>query len=71
MLQEKINHVSFFFIEYVNDRMVFERNGHKIYLNRKDGGVKVSTNSDKIKAELLNLVYINRNKIFDYYSKLN
>ena len=71
VLQEKINHVSFFFIEYVNDRMVFERNGHKIYLTRKDGAIKVSTNSDKIKTELLNLVYINRNKIFDYYSKLN
>ena len=51
--------------------MVFERNGHKIYLTRKDGAIKVSTNSDKIKTELLNLVYINRNKIFDYYSKLN
>lgn len=69
VLQEKINHVSFFFIEYLNDRMVFERNGHKIYLTRKDGGIKVSTNSEKIKSELLNLVYINRNKIFDYYSK--
>lgn len=69
VLQEKINHVSFYLIENINDRLVFERNGHKIFLTNKEGEIKVSTNSDKIKTELLNLVYFNRNKIFEYYSK--
>lgn len=71
VLQGKINHVSFFLTENINDRLVFEKNGHKLYLTRKDGIIKVLTNSEKIKSELLNLVYINRIKIFDYYSKLN
>lgn len=69
-LREEINHVSFYFISNVNNKLTFERNGKKIFIIRKNGIVKVSTNTDKMKKELLDLVIKNKEQIFNYYVNL-
>lgn len=69
-LREEINHVSFYFISNVNNKLTFERNGKKIFITRKNGIVKVSTNTDKVKKELLDLVIKNKERIFNYYVNL-
>lgn len=67
IVQDKINHVSFVLLENKGNKLTFERNGKFIYLKKKNEEIIVSTNSDRMKKELLNIVILNKEKIFNYY----
>ena len=71
ILNDKVNHVSFYFVENLNNRLTFKKNEIEIYIYKEDDLIKVSANSQKIKKDLLDLVFRNKESIFNYYINLS
>ena len=71
VLNEKVNRVSFYFIENTANKLTFKHNKSEIYIYKVDDLIKVSVNTNTIKKEILDLVIKNKEAIFNYYINLS
>lgn len=67
IVQDEINRASFEYIKNSGNRIIFSNGSIKMNLERKNGVVKVSTNSEYIKPEILSVITSNKEMLFNYY----
>ncbi len=67
IVQDNVNRVSFEYVRNSEDRIVFKNGSIKLFLERQQGIVKVSTNSTNLKPEILEVVKSKKELLFNYY----
>ncbi|RLZ06862.1 hypothetical protein [Faecalibacter macacae] len=67
IIQDKVTRVSFEFIRKNNNRLIFQKEGIKLTLVRDQGQVKILTNTNNIKPEILSQIQSNKELIYNYY----
>ena len=67
VIQDKVTRVSFEFIRKNNNRLIFQKEDIKLTLVRDNGHVKILTNANNIKPEILSLIQSNKELIYNYY----
>lgn len=67
IIQDKVTRVSFEFIRKNNNRLIFYKEGIKLTLVRDNGQVKILTNTNNIKPEILSHIQSNKELIYNYY----
>ena len=67
VLQTKVDRVSLMYVKKQNNKVIFEKDNKRFTITRKNGQVELSTNSDKFKKDLLQILINNKEHIFNYY----
>lgn len=67
VLQTKVDRVSLMYVKKQNNKVIFEKDNKRFSITRKNGQVELSTNSDKFKKDLLQILINNKENIFNYY----
>lgn len=67
ILQTKVDRVSLNYVKKQNNKVIFEKDGKRFIITRKNGLVEVSVNNDKLKKDLLQILIKNKENIFNYY----
>lgn len=69
-LQSQINRASFEFVKKQENKLTFQNNDVKIHISRNNGMVELRANSNKMNAELMQLIIQNKENIYNYYINL-
>ena len=66
-IQDSVNRVSFEYKKNNGNKIVFEQGKVRLTMMRENGSVKILTNSNKIKPEILYHLKNNKELIYNYY----